>query len=53
MGENVLSIADTSAQDVQLAPQDPRRKRLIVLGIAVVSIALIAALIAGGAIIGL
>lgn len=34
-GVFALTIADTSAQDVQLAPPDPRRKRLILLGIAV------------------
>ena len=36
-----LNIADTSAQDVRLAPQDPRRKRLVLAGIGVAVIALI------------
>lgn len=33
-GERVLTIADTSGQDIQLAPPDPRRKRLILGAIA-------------------
>ena len=41
MGGHALTIADTSAQDVQLAPPDPRRKRLIVASIAIAAIALI------------
>ncbi len=39
-GGQTLKIADTSAQDVRLEPRDPRRKRLIILGIAVFAIAL-------------
>ena len=31
----ILKIADTSAQDVRLEPRNPRRKRLIVIGIIV------------------
>ena len=42
MGVITLTIADTSAQDVQLAPPDPRRKRLIIGGI---SIAVLAAIV--------
>ena len=42
MGVTALTIADTSAQDVQLAPPDPRRKRLIIGGI---SIAVLAAIV--------
>ena len=38
-GNQVLSIADTSAQDIQLAPQDPRRRRLIAIGVALAVIA--------------
>jgi len=34
-----LKIADTSAQDVQLAPPDPRRKVLLIAGVAVAVIA--------------
>ena len=34
-----MAIADTSAQDIQLAPKDPRRKRLLVAGIALALIA--------------
>ena len=33
-GVRKLSIQDTSAQDVRLAPRDPRRKRLIIGGIS-------------------
>ncbi len=40
-GVSALTIADTSAQDVQLAPPDPRRKRLILAGIAIAAIAII------------
>ena len=36
-----MSIADTSAQDVKLAPPDPRRKRLIFTAISIVTLALI------------
>ena len=36
---NRLKIADTSAQDVRLEPQDPRRKRLFFIGIAVAVVA--------------
>ncbi len=36
-----VSIADTSAQDVQLAPKDPRRKYLIFGGIAATVVVLI------------
>jgi HlyD family secretion protein len=36
-----LTIADTSAQDIQLEPIDPRRKRLILLAIAIAAIALV------------
>ncbi|MEJ2258250.1 MAG: biotin/lipoyl-binding protein, partial [Woeseiaceae bacterium] len=44
-GERTLKIADTSAQDVRLEPRDPRRKRLIIIGIglAVIVLAVIAA----------
>jgi HlyD family secretion protein len=41
MGATTLKIADTSAQDVQLAPRDPRRKWLLFGGIAAALIALI------------
>ncbi len=41
MGAEGLKIADTSGQDVPLAPRDPRRKRLILLAIGVVTIALV------------
>ena len=40
-GGRTLKIADTSAQDIQLAPRDPRRKWLIIVGIGVAAIALI------------
>jgi len=40
-GGRTLKIADTSAQDIQLAPRDPRRKWLIIIGIGVAAIALI------------
>lgn len=39
MGVRKLKIADTSAQDVRLAPHDPRRNQLIIAGIGVVVIA--------------
>ena len=39
MGGPKLKIQDTSAQDVQLAPRDPRRKQLIIGGIVVATIA--------------
>ncbi len=39
LGGQKLSIQDTSAQDVRLAPRDPRRKRLIIGGIAVAVVA--------------
>ena len=39
MGDPKLKIQDTSAQDVQLAPRDPRRKQLIIGGIVVATIA--------------
>ena len=39
-GARPLKIADTSGQDVQLAPPDPRRKRLIILGVVIAAIAL-------------
>lgn len=38
-GVRTLNIADTSAQDVQLEPRDPRRNQLIVAGIGVAVIA--------------
>ncbi len=38
-GVRILKIADTSAQDVQLAPRDPRRNQLILAGIGVAVIA--------------
>jgi HlyD family secretion protein len=38
-GVNTLKIADTSAQDVRLAPQDPRRNQLIFASIGVAVIA--------------
>jgi len=38
-GARKLKIQDTSAQDVRLAPRDPRRKRLIIGGIAVAAVA--------------
>ena len=38
-GGSNLKIADTSAQDVRLEPRDPRRKRLILAGIAVAFVA--------------
>ena len=41
-GGATLKIADTSAQDVQLAPRDPRRKWLVLAGVAIAAIALIA-----------
>jgi HlyD family secretion protein len=40
-GARTLKIADTSSQDVQLAPRDPRRKWLLLGGIAAVLIAVI------------
>ena len=40
-GATTLKIADTSAQDVQLAPRDPRRKWLLLGGIVAALIALI------------
>jgi HlyD family secretion protein len=40
-GGATLKIADTSAQDVQIAPRDPRRKWLILAGVAAAAIALI------------
>ena len=40
-GATTLKIADTSAQDVPLAPRDPRRKWLLLGGIAAALIALI------------
>jgi len=39
LGGPKLKIQDTSAQDVQLAPRDPRRKQLIIGGIVVATIA--------------
>jgi len=39
--EITLAIADTSGQDTQLAPPDPRRKRLLMLGIAITAVAAI------------
>jgi len=39
LGDPKLKIQDTSAQDVQLAPRDPRRKQLIIGGIVVATIA--------------
>lgn len=39
MGARKLKIQDTSAQDVRLAPRDPRRKRLIIGGICVTAVA--------------
>jgi HlyD family secretion protein len=41
-GGPTLKIADTSGQDIQLAPRDPRRKWLLLAGIAILAIALIA-----------
>ncbi|MDJ0698659.1 MAG: efflux RND transporter periplasmic adaptor subunit [Woeseiaceae bacterium] len=38
---SALSIAEPTGQDIQLGPVDPRRKRLIALGIAIVAISLI------------
>jgi HlyD family secretion protein len=38
-GTRKLNIQDTSAQDVRLAPRDPRRKRLIIGGISVALVA--------------
>ena len=38
-GDRDVKIADTSAQDVRLAPQDPRRNQLILAGIGVAVIA--------------
>ena len=38
-GVRTLKIADTSAQDVRLAPRDPRRNQLILAGIGVAVIA--------------
>jgi HlyD family secretion protein len=40
-GGRNLNIADTSAQDVRLAPRDPRRKRLVLAGIGVAVLTLI------------
>ncbi|MBT8106138.1 MAG: HlyD family efflux transporter periplasmic adaptor subunit [Woeseiaceae bacterium] len=37
-----MKIADTSAQDIALAPRDPRRKWLLLAGIAILAIALVA-----------
>jgi HlyD family secretion protein len=37
-GGNTLKIADTSAQDVQLAPRDPRRKLLIIVAAACIAL---------------
>jgi len=42
LGGRTLKIADTSAQDVPLAPRDPRRKRLILIGSGIIAIVLIA-----------
>lgn len=42
MKGKILSIADTSAQDVPLAPRDPRRKYVILAGIAIAVVALVA-----------
>jgi len=39
LGGPKLKIQDTSAQDVQLAPRDPRRRQLIIGGIVVATIA--------------
>jgi HlyD family secretion protein len=39
LGARKLKIQDTSAQDVRLAPRDPRRKRLIIGGICVTAVA--------------
>ena len=41
MKGKILSIADTSAQDVPLAPRDPRRKYVILAGIAIAVVALV------------
>ena len=41
MGDRTLNIADTSAQDVQLAPPDPRRRLIIIASIAVAAIAML------------
>ena len=41
MGDRALNIADTSAQDVQLAPPDPRRRLIIIASIAVAAIAML------------
>lgn len=40
-----LKIADTSAQDVRLAPQNPRRKQLVLIaiGLAILALAVLAA----------
>ncbi len=40
-GGRTLKIADTSGQDVQLEPPDPRRKRLIIAGVAIAAIVLV------------
>ena len=40
-GDRTLKIADTSGQDVALAPPDPRRKWLILGGLGIAAIALI------------
>jgi HlyD family secretion protein len=40
-GGGTLKIADTSGQDVQLEPPDPRRKRLIIAGAAIVATVLV------------
>lgn len=40
-GAKALTIADTSAQDIQLAAPDPRRKRLIFAGVTVAIIAML------------
>ena len=39
LGVRTLKIKDTSAQDVRLAPVDPRRKRLVLAGIGIAVIA--------------
>ena len=36
-----MSIADTSAQDVTLAPPDPRRKKLVLAAVAIAAIVLV------------
>ena len=40
-GDRTLKIADTSGQDVQLEPPDPRRKRLIIAGVTVAAVVLV------------